>query len=425
VKDVHPLGAPDTLGAPGNPLDILAGLDTLEGCLQAAQARNRGLDAARREWQAALERVSQERSLPDPVLSYGIFVQEVETRVGPQKQRLGLRQSIPWFGTLGVKGEMALAGAEAARQRYLNAAQNLARQVTGAYAEYYHLGAALRITRGDRELLAGWERLLRSRYATGRASYSDLIKAQVELGRLEDRVTALEERRRPLMARLNALLDLDPDVQLPWPEGLPPVSSLESFAVLTALLARRSPVLGALAAAGTREALSVDLARKSAYPDVTLGADWIQTDRREAAGIDDNGKDPLLVTIAVRIPLWGGRSTAAHREAVARRRVAAEREADGRRMLESELADRVFAFEDAQRRIALYRDSLIPKGNQSLEATFAAFEAGRSDFLEVLDAERTLLQFRLSLERARADLTRARAGIDALIGRAAKIGEEE
>jgi cobalt-zinc-cadmium efflux system outer membrane protein len=390
---------------------------TLSDYVNLALTRNLAVSAARQEWKGYLERVPQARALPDPLLSYGYYLQPVETRVGAQRQRAGLLQAFPWFGTLGLKGDVAVSEAEVAHQRYRETLQKVVREVSVAYAEYYYLGAALRITRDNIDLLAGWEGILRARYTTGGVAYSDLIKVQVELGKLEDLLTTLENQRDPRIARLRALLDLPREASLPWPDTLPSPAPMEPIEELRVHLLEGNTELKALAARVEREKYRRDLAGKASYPSLALGIDWIQTDPRDV-NIEDNGQDAVIAKVAVQLPLWTGSRSAGRREAAAMHRTAIERKEDRENFLNSELDDLVFRYEDAERKTALYRDSLIPKGNQSLQAAFAAFESGEGDFLSVLDAERALLEFGLSLERSRADLVQARANVDLLTGRA-------
>jgi outer membrane protein TolC len=378
--------------------------------------RNPSVTAARQEWKAALEQVPQARVLPDPMLTYGRFLQSVETRVGPQKQRLGVSQSFPWFGTLGARGDMALAGAEAARGRYAAALQRIYREMSTAYAEYYYLGSSIGIVRDNLGLLVQWEEILRTRYSTGAARFSDLIKVQVELGKLQDRVTTLEQQRAPHRARINALVDLHADNTIPWFDALPEVAGLARRDSLEVRLARQNPELAALRAMVEKETHGVDLAGKAGLPSFTLGVDWVQTDPGPMAGTVDNGKDPVMAMVGIRVPLWRGSVSAGVRQAQARRLSAQAALADRSNRLETDLADALFRFDDARRKITLYRDSLVPKVRESLDAAYSAFEAGQGSFLDVIDAERVLLEFRLVLERARADLLEARAAVDALTG---------
>ena len=89
---------------------------TLEDCLGYAALNNPSLEAAFNRWKAALEKVPQVNSLPDPRFSYTYFITEIETRVGPQRQKLSLSQTFPWFGKLDLRGDAAAA--EAVRCQY-------------------------------------------------------------------------------------------------------------------------------------------------------------------------------------------------------------------------------------------------------------------------------------------------------------------
>lgn len=397
-------------------------IGALEEILALALRENRALEAARREWKEALEKAPQAGALPDPVLSLGYFIEEVETRVGPQKQRLGVNQSFPWFGTLGARRSAALAGAEASRQRYRQAAANLLADVKRAYADLHELSASIDVVRANRELLAYWEPVLTRRYSTGLAGYSDLIQVQVELSRLDDQLRGLEDRRRPIIAALNALTDRPGDAPIERPSLPRDDAGPPNAGEIRDALGERNPDLLALRAAVEREEIGVDLAGKSGYPDFTVGVDWIRTDPRKIDGLADDGKDPVLAHVGVRLPIWRGKVSAARREAEARREAAVARLEDRTRALAAKLDDMLYRHADADRRIDLYDGALVPKGRQALEAASTAYEAGQTDFLRVLDAERTLLEFELSLQRARADRLRARAGIDALLGEGAMEG---
>jgi len=91
---------------------------TLPDYLAYAALNNPQLEAAFNRWKAALENVPQARTLPDPRFNYRYFIQEVETRVGPQMQGFGIGQLFPWFGKLTLRGEAALEAANAVQQQY-------------------------------------------------------------------------------------------------------------------------------------------------------------------------------------------------------------------------------------------------------------------------------------------------------------------
>ena len=174
---------------------------TLDSYLVFAAANNPGLKASYHNWKAALERIPQASSLPDPTISYGYFIENVETRVGPQNQKFSLKQSFPWFGTLGNMKEIADEAAGAAYQKFQSQRLKLFYQVKAAYYDFYLLGREIEITKDNMELLKYWESVARTRYKAGLTGSHNVIRAQVELGKLENRLTSLEESKAPLASR--------------------------------------------------------------------------------------------------------------------------------------------------------------------------------------------------------------------------------
>ena len=87
--------------------------DELDDYLVTAAENNPGLKATFNEYMAALEKVPQAGSLPDPTLAFGFFIRPVETRLGPQQARISATQMFPWFGTLNAKEDVVTEMAKA------------------------------------------------------------------------------------------------------------------------------------------------------------------------------------------------------------------------------------------------------------------------------------------------------------------------
>jgi outer membrane protein TolC len=85
--------------------------------------------------------------------------------------------------------------------------------------------------------------------------------------------------------------------------------------------------------------------------------------------------------------------------------------------LEADLKLALYHFRDAERKIDLYRDTLIPKANQSLKVAQQGFEGGKVSFISLIDAERLLLEFQLAHERALVDRAKRLAEIETLINK--------
>ena len=85
--------------------------------------------------------------------------------------------------------------------------------------------------------------------------------------------------------------------------------------------------------------------------------------------------------------------------------------------LYAQLQMAIYQLQDAQRKISLYGDTLLPKANESLKVTESAFRAGSGSFTDLIDAQRVLLEFALAKERALAHYAQGQARIEVLVGR--------
>ncbi|MHC4165505.1 MAG: TolC family protein, partial [Planctomycetota bacterium] len=182
-------------------------LQTLSDYLRYAALNSAGLKASFEQWKAAIEEVPQARSLPDPRFTYGHFIEEVETRVGPQRNKFGISQMFPWFGKIEARTRAAGASAEAARRRYEARKLKLFFEVKDAFHEYVYLAKAIEIARENLELVQGFEQVALTKYIGAAAGHPDVVRAQVELAKLEDQLRTLEGLREPIVSQLNAALN--------------------------------------------------------------------------------------------------------------------------------------------------------------------------------------------------------------------------
>ena len=397
----------------------LPGLDenaTLSDYLAYAALNNAGLKAAFLRWKAAREKITEVESLPDPRFTYAYFIREVETRVGPQRQKFGLSQTLPWFGRLNLRGHAASEAAQAEEQRYETAKLKLFYQVKEAYYEYYYLARAIAVTQENLNLVRYAESVARTAYAAGATGHADIIRSQVELGKLEDRLRGLNDLREPIVARLNAALNRPTSAPIAWPRR----TNLETIAFtqdeVLAWLKEKNPELRAVDFLAARERWNIDLAKKKHYPDMTFSLETIDTDEAEMPDVEDSGKNPVIAMLSINIPLWLKKYQSEERQAQARYRALLLERSDQENRLEADVKFALYKYRDAERKISLYKNTLTPKAEQSLRVNIQAYKAGKGTFLDVIDAARTILDFKLATERALADRAQRFAQLEMLVG---------
>ncbi len=395
----------------------------LEDVLQSTEARNPSLESAFDQWTANLEGVGVAKALPNPKLGYAYFLESVETRVGPQRQKFSLSQSFPLFGKRSLRGSMASSVAEESGAKYEAERRKLLYDTTRLWLEFFYLQRSLQTVEDNTTYMRSLAEVVQRRYETGAAQHSSLIQTQLELATLKDRLARLTQEQQPIAAALNAKLDRPADAPIGLPDTLPkalqtipaaavPGSTTPTFEALL----DRHPKIQAAEARRERARAASTLAEKMSFPDLTLGFEYIETADSEMPGVADRGKDAAVAVAMIDLPLWFDRNDADRGRAHARLSGAESDLVETRNELRAELERVLFELSDADRRMQLYNDDLLPLARQSLEVVTQQFAAGSSSFTDVIQEQRRLLDLELSLDRARVDLGLAIARWNQLIG---------
>jgi outer membrane protein TolC len=389
---------------------------TLQEYLRYAALNNAGLKAAFEQFKAAVEQVPQARALPDPKFTYGYYIEEVETKEGPRSQNLQLMQMFPWFGTIQARTDAAASAAKAAKKRYEAAKLELFFQVKDTFFEYAFLARAVEIAQENLELIKHFEEVARAKYIAAAAAHPDVVRAQIELAKFEDQLITLQEFRKPVVARLNAVLNRRSFEMLPWPHK-------EQFQLVTLgrqqiieSLQKQNPELQALSWDIQSAKTEVELAKKKFYPDIGLGVEWMTNMGMMGTGLKNSEKDEVVLMLGVNLPIWRDSYKAGEQQAKANVRKATEHKTQAENTLIAQTEQALYDLEDSGRKARLYGDVLVPKAQELLFVSEEAYKAGKVDFLSLIDSQRLLLEYQLSYERAVANYAQKLAELEMLAG---------
>ncbi|MFZ0034578.1 MAG: TolC family protein [Sedimentisphaerales bacterium] len=378
----------------------------LEDYLQYASLNNANLKAVFEQWRVALEEIPQAKALPDPQLTYEYWSRQSDLQM---KQTVGVMQTFPWFGKIDARTEAAAKSAEAAQQKYRGARLALFKEVKEGFYEFAYLARATEIATENLELLRHFEEVARTKHMTTEAGHPDVIRAQVEIAKMEDVLRGLNQLREPTVSRLRTALTLPADTNLPWPKQEQfEVLSLD-FERLLALLVQKNPELASLNFEAMAAKSRIELAKKNFYPDISVGVGWENMDSR-------NGRDGVQLVFSMNLPLWRDSYSAGQRQAQAMATGIEQQKVDTENVLLTKVTQAHYEYRDSARKIRLYRDMLIPKGKELLQSSEAAYRSGMVDFLSLLDAQRILLDYYLSYERALVDNRQKLAELETLTG---------
>ncbi|MEX2359418.1 MAG: TolC family protein [Pirellulaceae bacterium] len=384
-----------------------------------AVERNPQIMASYQAVAAQVEVIPQVTALDDPMLTntiWPIAERSPQSLMGRMPYGLMASQQLPWFGKLRVKGEAAQQEVRMAVARLAQAELKVIEEVHLAYYELYFNQRAIDVTLENRQLLEDLLQIAEARYRTGDTSQQDIIRAQVEVDRVDQRLITLRQALDQGQADLAQLLHIHPDSKPEALTELAPSSVPSEIERLYDLATGCRPELQEQMAAIVREQRSVELARLDYYPDVNVGLMWDVMTTDQAMAPNADGMDNLGFTIGMNIPLWRNRLQAGVNEAE-------QRVAQSARQYDATLDEtfrqirrRMVQARSQEEQIRLYRENIIPRSEQTLEISIADYRVGRVSFLQLLDNWMQLLTLEVQLARLEADLRQTLASLERSVG---------
>jgi outer membrane protein TolC len=388
----------------------------LSELIEEALSQNPQIKAARNEWEASLQVIPQAKSLPDPMLSYSYFGQSVETRLGPQRNKFSLSQKFPFFGKLSLKGEIARKGASVLEEQYMAVKLNIVLKVKKAFFSLFWLDRAIRIAQEEKEVLERLTKIAEKKYETGEANQQDVLKAQLEISKVQDKILILNQRRRAIAAELNALLNRRPDSFVGEIEEFEAPELRFELEKLYEWAREMRPELRKAQHFIEKNEESLKLAKKNYFPDFRLMFDYIDIGGGTTTNIKD-GRNSWMASVGINIPIWRKKLHSAEAEAAAKLKASQDSYENVQNETLSRVNELFFEVETASEQVNLYKYSLLPLAEQSLKASEVGYLTGKVDFLNLLDAERMVLLIRIGYFKTIADLGKSLAQLERVVGK--------
>jgi outer membrane protein TolC len=259
-----------------------------------------------------------------------------------------------------------------------------------------------------RGLLQDFLEVASTKYSVGTAVQQDVLQAQVAVAQMTEDITVLQQNRRAMAARLNALLGRAATVpigSLELPEvlgGLQPVDSLIELAV------KHRPALAAAHMRTQAANAGYRAARRTLYPDLTLTLGY---------GQRPDFEDLFTVAVGFSIPLWAGSNQLPLR----REMQAMESSADA---VATELYNETYArlaelsaeATRANNLSSLYTTSVLPQARAAVESALSAYRVGAVDYATLVQNQMTVNRYEIQMVQLAVDYHRAIADIQALVG---------
>lgn len=359
------------------------------------------VEAAYYDWAASVHRIALARSLPDPRLTFQSDIAEVVLSLMP-----GLMADLPGPGKRFAAANIASAESDAKYFAFESSVLQSAYALKKSYYQLHFLSAKIAVNQQTLALSKDLERLARAQNETAKGTLQDVLRAQIEQDRLDIEITNLNDSRNPLEAQFKAALGLPPEqIMPPMPEQFESTPlELTSEKLLTFALAR-NPRLKAMEADVRRADAMLRLAFKSRVPDFSFGLEA------------DGKSSPVMYRpqVGITLPIWRDKIAAQIGEAQATKSATEARLTAEQIALAVEFAEKSFMFREASRNLSLLQERLLPKAGQALQVARSGYTSGTVDFINLIDAERTLLGFQLNEVEARTQRELALAELSLLI----------
>ncbi|MBI4645968.1 MAG: TolC family protein [Bacteroidia bacterium] len=441
--------------------------ENLDSLLKIAAQNNPGLKAKYDKYLADLQKVPQVGSLPDPDISFGFFIQPMELMSGNQIGQIQLMQMFPWFGTLKAAKDEASAMALSSFELFRAEKQDIFFNVRTNYFQLFLTQKQIHVYDTTLVLLKSIEQLLltkqktinisdvketspsnqlqnnnpsqgnnsmnmssgnpqpaqqgmtqmNSRSMTGSSSaFSDLLRIQIEIKELEDNIALMQNRKQLLVIQINLLLNRTSDIEIFIPDSLNIPSYDFHNPTLFDSIKTNNPMLkmnkSDILAYQQRQRMN----KKMGYPMIGMGLNYMLINKSEMSTSEMNGKDMLMPMLSVKIPIYRKKYNASIKEVQFLENSSNEQLNNAENMLFMEYSAYLFALNDAERKLSLYRD-IISLTRKSFDLLLVQYSSSGADFDALIRLHRQLLDYKLNIYQALVDKLSAIAGLQKLLSK--------
>jgi outer membrane protein, heavy metal efflux system len=385
---------------------------SLEAAIDEALEKNPTLIALRKQYEAVRQRPAQERFLTPPTLEAQIWQWPVTTAnpLNTNMYMFTIQQELPGRGKRDVRAAVAEKDAEIASAEIAVRAREVVKDVMTAYATLVVTRRAIDIHLESVELLRQFADASTIKYAAGRSSQQDVLKAVTEMSKLHEDLVMHEESVATASARLNTLLDREPDAPIGALDEPRESVSLPASAELQRLAVEGHPELHTAQLGVDRANASLAVIARDYKPDFFVGGGYMLMPREAGAWTASVGMT------WPNAPWSRGALDARKAVATAEMDAAAAKVHDVERQIRLAVHEAYIRVVAAGQRAALLRTTVVPQSEHALEVSRVGYQTDRVDFLSLIDNQRALLDAQLTYFRALSDRELALADLSRAVG---------
>lgn len=387
----------------------------LNDLIVEALRNNPQLRAARNQTAAAKTRVDQVTSWDPPQLGIEFFQTPVQSFPNPVKDGMEtdyfIQQMFPFPGKLSAMGRAAESNANMFDQGYKALERKILRELKSAYYELYLVQRKIQINAENQDLMRRFVDIANKQYEVGMGKQPDILRAQTELSTLINNGLNLQQEKRAIEAMINTTLSRPANASLGYVPDIEVNIPLWTFEQLRTLALEARPELKAMNFNIEMNKAEVSLSKREYFPDLmarVMYKDMAMT-----------SNDFWSVMVGINIPLspWSSsKYTAKVQENELNVRKAEDEYLNMVNMTLFEVQDALVKVQTNQNLVLLYKNTVIPQAEQTLQSTVAAYQTGKTEFLMLIDAYRMVLMSKLDYHMAVMNYMASQAALEQAVG---------
>ena len=376
---------------------------------------NPQLRAARNEKSAARAKTGQATAWDAPQVGVEFFQTPVQSFPNPLKNGMEtdyyISQMFPFPGKLAAMGSAAESNANMVEQGYHALERKIIRDLKNAYYELYLEQRKIQINAENQDLMRKFVEIARKQYEVGMGSHHDILRAQTELSTLINDGVILQREKKVVESMLNTTLSRPADAPL---GDVPDIESdipQWTFEQMRSLVLENRPELKSMKFNIEMNKSDLASSRREYYPDLMI--------RFTYKNMTQTTPNYWAAMAGVSIPLapWSsGRYTSKVEENELNVRKAEDDYQSMENMTLYEVQDALVKVQSNQNLASLYKNTVIPQAEQTLESTISAYQTGKTEFLMLIDAYRMVLMSKLDYHMAVMSYMSSQAQLEQAVG---------
>ncbi|RFC53096.1 TolC family protein [Brumimicrobium aurantiacum] len=375
---------------------------SLDKYLEEAAENNPLLKAKYSEFQAAIQRVAQMNSLPNPSISFSYLLSPVTPHVGNAKANIGIQQMIPWFGTLETSGNVYQLQSEALYQEFINERNQLFMEVKSAWYPLYELHQEIKLQKENKKVLLSYKQLATTGFKVGKNSMADVLRVDIKIESTTTEIKLLEEKIKPFTVRFNRLLNKSDTAAIEIEETIQ-LAEIPLNYRRDSLL-ENHPSLKALDLEYQSAQASETLANKEGAPSFGVGLDY---------GFMPDAQNMVMPMVSISLPIYRNRYKALKKEAHLKQEAISFYKKDFENELISNYEMTRYELDRAKEKFLLYQQQ-IERTKQVIHLLEVEYSNSGDDFEEILRMQQDLINYQIGKATAVKDFFTALAKLDYL-----------